>query len=48
MTFAYNPQINYVTFLQFELIFFVQPLPKHIDTGYLMNATPPTITFGSF
>ena len=31
-------------FMQFELShFFTQLLQKHIDTGYLVNATPPTI-----
>ena len=44
-----NPQINYVTFIQFELShLFAQRLPKHIDTLYLVNATSLTILFRSF
>ena len=31
-------------FLQFELSnVSAQLLPKHIDTGFIVNATPPTI-----
>ena len=44
MRFGCNPQINLFKFVsQFELSHFLpQLLPKHIDTGYLVNATPPT------
>ena len=36
-------------FSQFELChFWDRFLPKHIDTGYLVNATPPTILAWSF
>ena len=38
-----NPHIFFVTFLQFELSHFFAQLPKRIDTGYFVNATPPTI-----
>ena len=49
MEFGCNLQILLVTFLQFELCHFcVRFLPKHIDTGYLGNATPPTILAGYF
>ena len=46
MRFDCNPQIIFVTFLQFELslnlVIFCSTLLKHIDTWYLLNATSPT------
>ena len=35
-------------FSQFELSLFFLLLPKPMDTGYLVNATSPTILAGSF
>ena len=41
MTFGYNPQINYCHFFHvLKLVFFGL---KHLDTGYLVNATPPKV-----
>ena len=40
MTFGYNPQINFVTFSQFELShFWAQLLLKLMDIRYLVSAT---------
>ena len=41
MTFACNPQIKFCHFLRsFNLVIVLaRLLPKHIDTGYLVNAT---------
>ena len=42
--FCCNPQIIFVTFLQFGLSQLLkQLLQMHIYTGNLVNATPPTI-----
>ena len=50
MMFGCNPQIIFwILFLQFELSHYLAwLLPKHVDTGYLVNATPPTILTRSF
>ena len=49
MRFSSNPQINFVFFSQFKLSrFLAQLLPKHINTGYLVKATPPPILPGPF
>ena len=40
--FGSNPQINRLIFVLSSRL-----LPKHIDTGYLVNATPPAILPGS-
>ena len=49
MSFGCNPQINLCRCFQFELSHFLaQLLPKYIDTGYLVNATAPSILVGSF
>ena len=48
MRFGCIPQIIFCHFVLFELrSFLAQLLPKHIDTGYLKNATLPTILAGS-
>ena len=39
MRFSCNPQVRFVIFSQFELGHFW----LHIGTGYLVNATPPTL-----
>ena len=40
--------MDYVTFLQFEHRHCLDRfLPKHIDTGDLVNVTPPTILAGT-
>ena len=42
-------RLMFVIFLQFELSHFLaRLLSRHIDTGYLVNATPPTISPRSF
>ena len=46
MTFGCNPQINFVFFIQFELRQFLDL--KHLDTGYLVNATLSTALARSF
>ena len=50
MTFACNPQINFCHFLSSLnlVIVLAQLLSNHIDTGYLVNATPPTIVVRYF
>ena len=46
MTFGCNPQIYFCHFFsQFEL---GKVLPKHIDTCYLVNATPSSILAATF
>ena len=41
--FGCNPQIIFVTFFaELTKSFLARLLPKHIDTGNLVNATPPT------
>ena len=50
MTFGFNSQINSCHFFNtFERSqFLARLLAKHIDTGYLVNATPPTALAISF
>ena len=46
MPFYCSHQINYIFFSQIELKSYIH-IPKHTDTGYLVNATPSTILTGS-
>ena len=46
MTFGCNPQIKFCCLLT-SLNLFILDL-KHIDTGYLLNLTPPTSLPSSF
>ena len=45
MTVGCNSQINFCHFFRsLNLVFFCSTSSKkHIDTGYLVNATPPTV-----
>ena len=43
MRFGSNPQINRLIFVLSSRL-----LPKHIDTGYFVNATPLAILRGSY
>ena len=46
VTFSCNPQINFITFFTAQTWSFWGL--KHLDTGYLVNTTPPTVLAGSF
>ena len=46
MTFGCNPQINFCYFIRSSDLIIMGI--KHLDTGYLVNATPPTVLAGSF
>ena len=43
MSFDSYPHVLFVTFSSFNLVILYRFLPKHIDTGYLVNTTPHTI-----
>ena len=45
MTLGCNPQIYFQRFCSFNVVIFGSTstfVPQYIDTGYLVNATPPT------
>ena len=48
MTFSCNPEIIFYHFVSILNLVLAHLVPKHISTGYLGNATPPTILPISF